>query len=385
MRTMTPPLAARVTSLKPSATVELTEKVRAARAAGRRIIGLSSGDPGLETDPRIVEAATRAMQDGATHYAPAAGILALREAVAAREHLRTGALYDPADILITPGGKFALLTALMGVVEPGDEVLVPDPGWVSYGPCVRLCGGTPVAVAMLDAIDPASLAAAVTPRTKAIILNSPLNPTARVLGSAEIEAVTALAERHALWIVFDQVYSDLLHEGAFTAPQARPEGRDRTLVVDSMSKTFGMTGWRLGSLAMPPGCARAVGRFMQHSVYCVPEFVQRAGVAAFALFDELVPTYRRLFRERQLLAVVRLNAAGVRCALPGAGFYVFPHVGGDDVAIAAAWLEQLGIASVPGSAFGAAGTGFIRLSLTASTISLGDAIDRIAGWAHRRA
>lgn len=377
-----PRLAERVASLRPSATVEMTERVRAARAAGRRIIGLSSGDPGLVTDERIVEAAIRAMRDGDTHYGPAAGSLALREALAERERLRTGAVYGAGDFLVTPGGKFALLTALMGVVQPGDEVLVPEPGWVSYGPCVRLCGGVPIALPMLDRIDPERLAAALTPRTVAIILNSPVNPSARVLSQAELDAVTLLACRHNFWIVFDQVYSDLVHQGAFAAPQASAEGRARTLVVDSMSKTFGMTGWRLGSLAMPSGAVRAVQRFIQHSVYCVPGFVQQAGGQALALFDELVPRYRALFRRRQVLAAGRLAAMpGLACPLPEAGFYLFPAVERDDAAVSAAWLDRLGIASVPGSAFGAAGAGHIRLSLTAPDSELLEALDRIEQWA----
>ena len=379
-----PSLAGRVTSLKPSATVEMTERVRAARAAGRRIIGLSSGDPGLDTDPRIIEAATRALHDGDTHYGPAQGSAALREAIAQRERLRTGAAYDPADILVTPGGKFALLTALMGIVQSGDEVLVPEPGWVSYGPCVRLCGGVPVAVPMLDHIDADRLAAAIGPRTVAIILNSPVNPTARVLPQAELDAVLALAERHDLWIVFDQVYSDLLHAGRFAAPQATASGQARTLVVDSLSKTFGMTGWRLGSLSMPGGTARSFQRFMQHSVYCVPGFVQQAAVAALGLFDELVPAYRTLFRGRQEYAATRLSALpGFTCPLPDAGFYLFPSVPGDDSVIAAAWLDRLSVASLPGSAFGSAGAGLIRLSLTTSQSDLEAAMDRIADWARQ--
>ncbi len=373
-----PRLAARVTTLKPSATVEMTERVREARAAGRRIIGLSSGDPGIDTDPRIIEAATRALRDGDTHYGPAAGSAGLRAALAERERLRTGAVYDPADFLITPGGKFALLTALMGIVQAGDEVLVPEPGWVSYGPCVRLCGGIPVALPMLDSIDADRMAAAITPRTAAVILNSPVNPTARVLPGAELAAVLALAERHNLWIVFDQVYSDLLHAGSFAAPQASVAGQARTLVVDSMSKTFGMTGWRLGSLAMPAGTAKSFQRFMQHSVYCVPGFVQQAGLAALALFDEVVPRYRALFRARQEYAAGRLNGApGIHCPLPDAGFYLFPAVGEDDRAVSARWLDELGVATLPGSSFGAAGAGHIRLSLTTSQTDLQEAIDGV--------
>jgi aspartate/methionine/tyrosine aminotransferase len=356
----------------------MTERVRAARAAGRRIIGLSSGDPNIVTDPRIVEAAHRAMRDGDTHYVSPNGTPALREGVAAREQLRTGAVYAPADVLITPGGKFALLAALMAVVSAGDEVLVPEPGWVSYGPCVQLCGGTPVALDMLDRIDADRLAAAITPRTVAIILNSPVNPTGRVLPAEEIAAVLALAERHNLWIIFDQVYSDLLHQGRFAAPQATPAGMARTLVVDSFSKTFGMTGWRLGSLAVPAGHIKSFQRFMQHSVYCVPGFIQRAGEVALSLYDELVPHYRTMFRARQAYAAERLDAIdGIRCSAPTAGFYVFPAVGPADAAVSARWLDKLDVASVPGSAFGGAGAGHVRLSLSTSDADLAEAMDRI--------
>jgi aspartate/methionine/tyrosine aminotransferase len=372
-------LAPRVTNLKASATVEMTERVRAARAAGRKIIGLSSGDPNIVTDPRITDAAAKALRDGDTHYVSSNGNTALREAVAARELLRTGAAYAPTDLLITPGGKFALLAALMAVVSAGDEVLVPEPGWVSYGPCIQLCGGVPVPLAMLDRVDPDQLAAAITPRTVAIILNSPVNPTGRVLPAHEIAAVVALAERHNLWIIFDQVYSDLLHQDRFFAPQATPEGQARTLVVDSFSKTFGMTGWRLGSLAVPGGLIKSFQRFMQHSVYCVPGFVQQAGTVALALYDELVPQYRAMFRARQTLAAARLDAIdGIRCTAPTAGFYVFPAVGPADAVVSARWLDAIDVASVPGSAFGAAGAGHVRLSLSTSDAELVEAMDRIA-------
>jgi len=374
-----PLLAARVAELKPSATVEMTERLRAARAAGRNILSLSSGDPNIETDSRIIDAAGRAMRAGDTRYGPAAGMPALREAIAERERRRCGATYEASDILVTPGGKFALLTALMGTVAPGDEVIVPEPGWVSYGPCVKLCGGTPVILPMLDRVDSAMIERAITPRTKAIILNSPVNPSGRVLPQDEIDAVLALAERHNLVLVFDQVYSDLLHEGPFAYPQATPAGQARTFVVDSFSKTFGMTGWRLGYLATPPGLAKTILRFIQHSIYCVPGFVQAAGLEALGLYDELVPVYRERFRTKQLRVAERLDKIdGIKCTAPRASFYLFPSVAADDSALASAWLDKLDVSSLPGSAFGAAGAGHLRLSVTASDADIDEALDRIA-------
>jgi aspartate/methionine/tyrosine aminotransferase len=372
-------IAERFRTMKPSATVEASERIRQARAAGRRILGLSSGDPGLVTDPRIVAAAEAAMREGQTHYSSPGGEPGLRAAITRREAARSGARYDPADILVTPGGKFALVTALMGVVNPGEDVLVPEPGWVSYGAAVRLAGGTPVAVPMLDRLDPAALEAAITPRTSALILNSPVNPTGRILGESELAAAIALAERHRLWIVFDQVYADLAYDVRMIYPQALPGGLARTLVVDSLSKSFGMTGWRLGYLALPPGLAAGVVKFLQHTIYCVPPFIQKAGEAALALAEELVPRYRAFFRGRLARAAAALGAVpGMSCAMPDATFYLFPRVAADDVALAQRWLAEGDVAVMPGSAFGPSGKGRLRLSLACGDDELAEALARIA-------
>jgi aspartate/methionine/tyrosine aminotransferase len=371
--------AERFRAMKPSATVENTERIRAARASGRRILGLSSGDPNIITDPRIIAAAERAMRSDKTHYSAPAGEPSLRTAIAAREVERSGEQYDPADILVTPGGKFALLTALMGIVNPGDEVLVPEPGWVSYGPCVRLCGGVPVAVPMLDRLDPAAIAAVVTERTRVLILNSPVNPTGRVLSEAELVAVIALAQRHDIWIVFDQVYSDLTYGGKMPFPQALNGGFERTLVVDSLSKSFGMTGWRLGYLALPPGMAKALVKFLQHSIYCVPAFIQAAGEQALLLRHELVPVYREVFRRRLERAAAKLDAVpGIKCTMPDATFYLFPKVAADDTAVAQRWLAEGDVAVMPGSAFGPAGKGHLRMSLSCDDGDLDGALMQIA-------
>jgi aspartate/methionine/tyrosine aminotransferase len=376
---MTRALADRVVGLKPSATVEMSERVRSARASGRKIIGLSSGDPNIDTDPRIIEAAERAMRAGDTRYGPPPGLPALREAIAAREKARSGVTVDPADIIVTPGGKFALLTALMGTVQAGDEVLVPEPGWVSYGPCVQLCGGTPVAVSMFDRIDAAALERVASPRTKAIIVNSPVNPTGRVFSAEEIKALVSFARARDLWILFDQVYSDLLYEGVFPTPQPLPGARDRVFVIDSLSKTFGMTGWRLGYLVTPPGLAKIILKFIQHSIYCVPGFVQAAGITALLLFDELVPQYRQMFQRRLTNAATRLSSVpGIRCDLPPATFYLFPSVAAPDAEVARRWLDEINVATVPGSSFGASGAGHLRLSLTCSDRELDEALERIA-------
>jgi aspartate/methionine/tyrosine aminotransferase len=322
-----PTLADRVSALKPSATVEMSERIRRGRAAGRRILGLSSGDPNLPTDPRIIAAAERAMSGGETHYSTPAGMPALREALA----------------------------------------------------CVRLCGGKPIALPMLDRIDPQAIEAAITPSTRAIILNSPVNPTGRILPKGELEAVVDIVQKHNLWLIFDQVYADLTYDHPIAFPQAIGAGRDRTLVVDSLSKSFGMTGWRLGYLAVPSGVGKQIVKFLQHSIYCVPPFIQVAGMEALKLYDELVPRYRALFRGRLERTVAKLSAVeGIDCNMSEATFYLFPRIAGDDVAIAKRWLDTQDVAVLPGSAFGAPGAGHLRLSLTTSEEDLDLALERIA-------
>ena len=372
-------LAQRFRTLKPSATVEMSERVREARASGREIIALSTGDPNVPTDVRIIAAAERALRNGATHYSSSSGEPALREAIAGRELERSGVRYDPDDIIVTPGGKFAVLTALMGIIEPGDEVVVPQPAWVSYSPCIRLCGGVGVPVEMPEAFDVEAIRSAVTPATRAVIVNSPVNPTGKVLTQAQLCKLVALAEEHDLWIIFDQVYADMSYNGPISFPQAFPNGFERTLVVDSLSKSFGMTGWRLGYLAMPPGLAKFVVKFIQHSIYCVPAFIQAAGVQALELSDELLPVYRSMFYTRVARATEALQGIdGLSCTMPSAGFFLFPKVDGDEVAIARRWLEVLNIAVLPGTAFGKAGAGHLRLSLSCSDDELDVALERIA-------
>lgn len=357
----------------------MSERVRAARASGREIIALSSGDPNVPTDARIIEAAERALRGGATHYSSSSGEPKLRESIVRRELERSGVLYDPNDIIVTPGGKFAVLTALMGIIESGDEVLVPQPGWVSYGPCIRLSGGVAVPVAMPDAFDVEAIRNAVTPATRAVIVNSPVNPTGKVLSQAQMGGLVAVAKEHNLWIVFDQVYADMSYNGPISFPQAFTNAFERTLVVDSFSKSFGMTGWRLGYLAMPPGLAQFIVRFIQHSTYCVPAFIQAAGVRALELSHELLPIYRSMFHTRVARATEALEGIdGLSCTMPSAGFFLFPQVDGDEVAIARRWLDVLNIAVLPGTAFGEAGAGHLRLSLSCRDDELDLALERIA-------
>jgi aspartate/methionine/tyrosine aminotransferase len=373
-----PTLAPRVTAIGPSATVEMTERVRAARAAGKPVLPLSSGDPNLPTHPAVIEAAHRAMLNGDTHYGPSPGLPALREAIAARLTKRTKMHTTADEVLITPGGKFAVFAALTATVMPGDEVIVFDPCWVSYHPCIQLCGGTTVVIPALDEVPLDKIEAAITPRTRMIIVNSPVNPTGRVLTRAELSGLARLAREHNFWLLFDQVYSDLVFDGGFTFLQTLDDAKNRTFIADSLSKTYGMTGWRTGFVVAPSHAVKPLLRVIQHSIYCVPPFIQHAAVAALQLPDSVVESYVGRFRRHRDKMVDALNGLnGISCTAPPATFYVFPFVGGDDRKVAEQWLDTLSIASVPGSAFGAGGTGHLRLSLTCSDQDIDSAIEKL--------
>lgn len=371
-------IAARVADLSPSATAEMSEKVRQLRKSGLDIIGLSSGDPNIPTHPAVIDAAFAALKRGATHYGSAAGVLSLRQAIQNLVRQTTGVSYDINEILITPGGKYGVYAALQAIVDPGDSVIILDPSWVSYAPCVQLSGGTPIRVPALDQLPFEELLATIGPRTRAVIVNSPTNPTGRIVSREELEFLVHLAHEKNLWLLFDEVYSALVFEGTYTAMHALEGAKERTIVVNSFSKTYGMTGWRLGYLLAPPSVASAVVKILQHSTYCVPEFVQVAGEAALALptseIDDLCATYRH----RSTRAAARLNALPeVHCKIPTSTFYLFPTIGVDDVSVASWWLEQAGVATVPGSAFGPSGRGHLRISLTTSDEELSHAFDRL--------
>ena len=374
-----PPLAPRVTEIAPSATVEMTERIRAAKAAGKEVLPLASGDPNLPTDPAVIEAAHRAMLAGDTHYGPAPGTPELRQAIAARLGRRGQSRYSADQIIVTPGGKFAVFAALMATVMPGDEVIIFDPCWVSYVPCVKLCGGKAVVLPALDRISIDAVAAAITPRTRAMIVNSPVNPTGRVLSAEELAGLAKLARQNDLWLLFDQVYSDLTFDGSFTFLQDLPEAQERTLVADSLSKTYGMTGWRVGYLALPARAVKPILRVVQHSIYCVPPFIQAAATVALGLPEASVQQHATTFRARRDRVAAALDGInGISCKPPPATFYVFPAVSGDDRHVAQEWLETMSIAVLPGSAFGSAGAGHLRLSLACDDAVLEEALARLA-------
>jgi aspartate aminotransferase len=378
----TPGLSNRFDNLKPSATVEMTEKVRQLRLSGREIIGLSSGDPNVRPHPAIVEALSEAIGAGETTYGPSQGKDGLRQALSAYLSNRSEADYSPDEIIITPGGKFAVYAAILSIVNPGDEVLVLEPGWVSYSPCITLAGGKAVHINCLKSVDHRKLKQAITARTKAIIINTPVNPTGRIISREELEKIAALACEFNLWVISDEVYAELVYAPHQHFSIAALDGmKERTFLVDSFSKTFGMTGWRLGGLALPPEHVKTVLKIVQHSIYCVPPFIQSAAEKALDLLPAIISDIRENFHQRVIYAQRKLNALpGFTCPPPVATFYLFPAADGDDKKLSMQLLDDLNIAVLPGSAFGHSGRGHIRFSLTCSMDVLREAMNRLEGY-----
>lgn len=375
----------RLAGLPASATVALTDRIAALRAAGEQVYDLAGGDPCFDTPVHIREAAVRSLAAGRTHYGPSRGIPELRAAVAARLHER-GIERDPAtDIVITPSAKYALALALCALIEPGDEVLIPSPGWVSYQPLVELCGGRPVPVELDSAagfrLSGAELRRLATARTKAVLVNSPANPTGRVLDEAEVAAVADFAAEHDAVIISDEVYQRILFCAGYRSPaELLP---DRTVVIDGVSKAYAMTGWRLGWLAGPGDIVAAALTVQQHSVSCAATFVQDAALAALTGPQDAVAEMAAFYRAQRDALIERLHGVpGISLTAPEGAFYAFADVRGTGMQSAAfaSWLlEKTGVAVVPGASFGAAGEGHVRISLAVGAPEFDVAVSRLAG------
>ncbi|MFD4639762.1 pyridoxal phosphate-dependent aminotransferase [Lentzea sp. NPDC058436] len=377
--------ARRLAAVERSATVAMLETVQHLRAAGASLVDLSRGEPDFTTPPAITDAAIRALRSGRTHYSPSRGLPELRAAVAEKLARDNEVLADPADgVIITPSAKHALYAALTALLDPGDEVVIPSPGWVSYAAMVSLAGATPVPLPL----DPSSgfritreaLAAAVTPDTRVLLVNSPNNPTGRVLDEAELDAVVSVASAHDLVVVSDEIYEHLRYDDR---PHLSPASRlpENTLTVNGFSKGYAMTGWRLGYLAGPADLISAALKVHEHSVSCAATFAQIAGEAALTGGAEAVAAMRTAYARRRDLLVDGLNALpGISCAAPEGSFYAFPDITGTglDSAGFAAWLlNEAGVVTTPGSAFGPGGEGHVRLSFAASEEELTEALTRM--------
>jgi aspartate aminotransferase len=392
LQTRRPPdtfIAGRVQNLAPSPTLAVSDRARQLKAQGIDVIDLGGGDPDFITPEHIRQAATDAMNAGETHYVASAGLPGLRQAIADKLLRDNGVEVNPnGGVIVTPGGKQALFEATLAFVEPGVDVLIPEPAWVSYGPMVELAGGNPVPVA-LDPDDnwrltSERLAAAVTRATRIVLVNSPNNPTGRVLDDTELAAVAAFAQEHDLLVFTDEMYEKILYDGhQHTSIATLPGMADRTLTFNGLSKAYAMTGWRLGYVAGPRPFMEQIEKVHSHSVTCATSFVQRAGIVALngpqEFIGEMVTAWDR--RRRNLAAGLN-QIKGISCPLVEGAFYAFADVRGTGLTSTEAadlFLQEAHVAVTPGIAFGAAGEGHVRLSFATSDDALSQAIDRLGG------
>jgi len=355
---------------------------------GRDVVHLEIGQPDFPTPAHISEAAFASIRAGETGYCPSPGIPDLREA-AAEELARTrGVPIFAGRVIVANGAKPFLFFGVLATCEPGDEVIYPDPGFPIYESAIRFAGATPVPLVLREEADFAfsvdELAARLSPRTKLVIVNSPQNPTGGVLARSTLaEAADVLRDSEA-WVLSDEVYWRLLYDGEFASIAAEPGMLERTIVLDSFSKTYAMTGWRCGYAAVPEPLVEPLTRFLVNSTSCVPPFVQRGGIAALTGPQDAVEVMRAEFHARRDLVVAGLNALpGVSCRMPHGAFYAFPNVEAVPLAadaLADGLLEEAGVALLTGTAFGAAGENHLRVSYAASRERLAEGLERTGAF-----
>jgi aspartate aminotransferase len=389
-------LAQRLGRIKPSPTIAVTTRAAELKAAGRDIIGLGAGEPDFDTPQHIKDAALAAMNKGDTKYTPTAGTLALRQAICAKFKRDHGLEYQPNQVIVGNGGKQVIYNALMATLDPGDEVIIPAPYWVSYPDMVLLAEGKPViVVGAADKgfkIQPADLEKAITPRTKWIIMNSPSNPTGAAYSWDEMKALTDVLVRHPqVWVLTDDMYEKIVYDDfKFCTPaQVEPKLFDRTLTMNGVSKAYCMTGWRIGYAAGPLALIKAMDTIQSQSTSNASSISQAASVAALNGQEDFIASQNEVFKQRRDLVVSMLNQAkGLQCPRPEGAFYVFPSCAGvigkktpqgkvleTDTDFVTYLLESEGVAVVQGSAFGLAP--HFRISYATATEALEEACRRI--------
>ena len=388
-------LAAAMGRLGTESAFEVLARAKALEAQGRSIINLGIGQPDFQTPEHIVEAAIKALKDGHHGYTPANGIPELRQAVAADIDRRLAVAVDPDDVVIVPGGKVTMFFAVLCFGEPGAEIIYPNPGFPIYESIIAYSGATPVAVPLLErngfAFSAEDVLSRITPATRLIILNTPANPTGGVTPRAEVDKLAAGLARHPqVAVMSDEIYSQMLFDGREHASLLHyPELRDRLIMLDGWSKTYAMTGWRLGYAVWPRELVESVTRLAINCHSCVNAPAQYAGIAALTGPQQPVRDMVAAFEARRRVVIEELNALpGVSCVEPGGAFYAFPNVTGTGISakeLETRLLEEAGVASVAGTSFGAHGEGFLRISYANSVDNIREAMGRIRAWLENRA
>src|SRR5262245_6947883 len=379
-------LASRMSTIGTESAFEVAARARALEATGRSVIHLEIGEPDFDTPANVREAAKRALDEGFTHYAPFPGIPALREAIAEDATARKGFAVTSDRVFVSVGGKGVMLYAIIGLVDPGDEVIVPDPGYPIYESLVRFVGARPVPNPIrMDRefrLDVDELASLITPRTRMLVINSPANPTGGVLTRGDLEAIAELAIEHDLVLLADEIYGRILYDGTeHVSIASLPGMAERTIVLDGFSKTFAMTGWRLGYAIVPPSLVGIYGQLIINTISCAPTFAQVGAVEALVGQQDDVDRMVVEFKARRDLIVDGLNAIpGIECRKPVGAFYVFPSIRGTGLTgadLAERLLQEAGVCVLAGSAFGQYGDDHIRISYANSQANLTEALGRI--------
>src|SRR3989449_6913140 len=386
------PLASRMSRLGTETAFEVLAKARALEAKGRDIVHLEIGEPDFDTPPAIVAAGVAALERGETPRTASAGGIELREAVALYLKERRGVRADPDQVIVTPGAKPIMFYALLALLDAGDEAIYPDPGFPIYSSMIEFAGARGVPLPLREANDFQpdldELRRLVGPRTKVLVLNSPHNPTGGVLSPQAIREIARIARERDLWVLTDEIYGELVYDGSHRSIALEDGMGERTILLDGFSKTFAMTGWRLGYGVFPKPLVEPVTKLVTNSVSCTATFVQRAGAAALSTRPPEVDRMIAEFRTRRDSIVRGLSAVwGISCRTPHGAFYAFPNIRGlglaTSVEVADRLLSEAGVAVLAGTCFGAAGEGYLRLSYANSFPALEKALSRIADWASR--
>jgi aspartate/methionine/tyrosine aminotransferase len=377
-------LAKRMVGIGTETAFEAAGRARAWEAQGHDVIHLEVGEPDFDTPVNIRDAAKKALDDGFTHYPPPLGQPVLREAIARDSTARRGFQVDPANVVVTPGAKPIMFYALLALIDEGDEVIYPDPGFPIYESMTRYAGGTPVPLALHEEndfrFDRDELHALVTPRTKMIILNSPHNPTGGVLTREDLEAIAHIAKDHDITVLADEIYGRLVYDGEQVSIASLPDMAERTIVLDGFSKSYAMTGWRLGYAIVPPNLVDAYSKLIINSVSGTSSFEQIAAAEAINGPQDSVDAMAAEFRARRDLVVEGLNKIpGVRCRMPSGAFYAFPNISGTGMTgaeLADRLLYEAGVCVLSGTAFGKVCPDHIRISYANSQPNLRRALER---------
>ncbi|MEM8667863.1 MAG: pyridoxal phosphate-dependent aminotransferase [Planctomycetota bacterium] len=381
-----PPLASAVDSIEPENAYVVLARAQVLERAGRDIIHLEIGEPDFQTDTRIARAGIEAIETGKTRYTPTPGIKPLCQAIASDISIRCQREVLPSEVVVGPGAKPILFLASLAVIEPGDEVIYPDPGFPTYQSMVGIAKGKGVPIRLMErdgfAFDLDQLRDRINERTKLIVLNSPSNPTGGVLSRSDLEQIAELARRFNCWIISDEIYSRMCFDASYAPTIAALDGMaERTVIVDGFSKTHAMTGWRLGFGVMPSRLAEKVSLLAVHAFGCTAQFTQFAGLEAITGSQDHVQQAMSEYRLRRDTLVNGLNSIdGIDCRSPAGTFYAFPNIrsfGRTSESLANQLLEEAGVAVLPGTAFGCNGEGYLRICFANSVENIQRAVERI--------